>query len=93
MTYGSTLETIHAEAQQEVFARHENAGRSFPVVFSHILFFTTTYSKEERSQSQSVPVRRAPIRGACVRPDFQINKDARGVMDDARIRKSSSFVP
>ena len=38
MTRFSTLNIIHAKAQQEVFAQLENAGRRFPVVFSHFLF-------------------------------------------------------
>lgn len=38
MTRVLSFNNTHAEAQQEVFAQLENAGRRFPVVFSHFLF-------------------------------------------------------
>jgi hypothetical protein len=38
MTHLLSFNTTNAKAQQEIFVQYENAGRRFPVVFSHFLF-------------------------------------------------------
>jgi len=45
--FSSFNKYTHAKAQQEVFAQLENAGRRFPVVFSHFLF---TYSNDNNTR-------------------------------------------
>ena len=48
MTHISYLNTTHAKTQQEVFAQLENAGRRFPVVFSHVHFNFSLYNNNLR---------------------------------------------
>ena len=58
MTYVFTLDTIHAEAQQEAFAQLKNAGRRVLVVFSHVFsshFFNNIKNRKGVHIEKSIP--------------------------------------
>ena len=58
MTYVFTLDTIHAEAQQEAFAQLEKAGRRVLVVFSHVFsshFFNNINNRKGAFNQNAIP--------------------------------------